>query len=908
MNRKALGHIMAAGLLALGMSYSQANPTGGQVAAGSASINTVPGTVTINQQSNIAIINWQTFSIGAGELTKFVQPSSTSAVLNRVLGGQISNINGALSANGQVYLINGNGIIVGPGGVICASSFTASTRDITDSDFLSGNLHFTGSNSSGVQNLGTINALGGNVYLIGNTVDNQGTINAVNGTVGLVAGDDIFLAQQNADGSTVTVNPGAQATGAGGQTGVSNSGTIRAMSAELKAANGNLYALAINNSGVIRATTVKHQGGHIYLTSDFGTVVNSGTLDASATAAKGQGGSVSLKSAGGTTINSGQILAKGGQGGAGGNVDISGKVVQDPGTVNTTAAGGTTGTLLIDPATWTVAATGGDETGASVASQLSSSNVIINADNTITISDAITWTNSNSLTLSTNISGSNIVISAPISGVSGSLIIDTAGAHDVISASSSVNVASFILQNGSWTQNSATLPAFQATSDFEITGGSFLRVTGGDGSVESPYTVTDVYGLQGIASLPLGDSYALGSDIDASGTATWNGGAGFVPIGNDLDESYTSFSGTFNGQGYTINGLTINRPSSEYIGLIGALNSGATVENVGVANVQVSGYFEVGGLVGGSDGLVTNDYSTGVVTAGSTGYFVGGLVGGSSGTISNAFSTAAVSGNNYVGGLLGANGGGTIDDSYSAGPITALGSENYNVGGLLGGNLGIVNNSFWDTSTAGVAQGFGSDSTNTTPGVTGATTAQLESQSFIAANSLTSPAWNFASVWTTNEGTQTPELSGVPTSGLPTSSSGSGSGSSGPVTPPESTIIALDSFDAEEANEQPPLININFSLPGLGNGLVSVDNPDCGDGSVNDGSGPGKKGTNIASGSSTSGIPTLSRLLTAGSGINSIFHGGVVPVQPPPFVLQKFEFILNDNTENELGQAVFGGH
>ena len=138
MNRMALRHIMAAGLLALGISHLFANPTGGQVAAGSASINTVPGTVTINQQSNIAIINWQTFSIGAGELTKFVQPSSTSAALNRVLGGQISTIDGTLSANGQIYLINGNGIVVGPGGVVSANSFIASTRDIADSDFLSG--------------------------------------------------------------------------------------------------------------------------------------------------------------------------------------------------------------------------------------------------------------------------------------------------------------------------------------------------------------------------------------------------------------------------------------------------------------------------------------------------------------------------------------------------------------------------------------------------------------------------------------------------------------------------------------------------------------------------------------------------------------------------------------------------
>ncbi len=162
----------------------QANPTGGNVAAGSAAIaGQGSSTVTINQASNRAIINWQTFSIGSGELTKFIQPSSSSAALNRVLGGQTSVINGTLSANGQVYLVNGNGILVGPGGMVSANAFTASTRDIADSDFLSGNLHFKGSGSAGVQNQGTIQALGGDVVLIGKTVDNQGTIEA-QGTAG----------------------------------------------------------------------------------------------------------------------------------------------------------------------------------------------------------------------------------------------------------------------------------------------------------------------------------------------------------------------------------------------------------------------------------------------------------------------------------------------------------------------------------------------------------------------------------------------------------------------------------------------------------------------------------------------------------------------------------------------------
>ena len=385
----------------------QANPTGGAVSSGSATIaGQGSPAVTINQASNTAIINWNTFSIGSGELTKFIQPSSTSAALNRVLGGQTSFINGTLSANGQVYLINGNGIVVGPGGVITTAGFTGSTRDIADSDFMSGNLHFTGSSDAGVTNLGTITALGGDVVLIGKTVDNKGTINA-SGTAGLVAGDDVMLAQQNADGSTITVDPVSDDAAPTGKqkVGVKNSGTITASTAELKAANGNIYALAIENTGLVRATTVTEQGGHIYLTADSGTIVNSGTLDASATAAQGHGGTVLVKSAAGRVVHSGKILARGGQGGAGGQVEISGAQVALTGTVDTRAEGGTTGGLLLDPATLDVITGGGTDPTAStvdpstVDSLLMMNDLTLSAQNNITITNAISWDSGNNLVL-----------------------------------------------------------------------------------------------------------------------------------------------------------------------------------------------------------------------------------------------------------------------------------------------------------------------------------------------------------------------------------------------------------------------------------------------------------------------------------------------------------------------------
>jgi filamentous hemagglutinin family protein len=938
MNKRVFGHLLGAGLFILAPGLASANPTGGQVAAGSASINSVPGTVTINQQSNIAIINWKTFSIASGELTKFIQPSSSSAALNRVTGGQMSVINGTLLANGQVYLVNGNGVIVGPGGVVSAGAFTASTRDISDSNFLSGNLNFTGNSSAGVQNQGTINALGGNVYLIGKTVDNQGTINAPSGTAALIAGDNILLAQQNADGSTVTVSPGAQATGATGKTAVSNSGTINAMSAELKAANGNLYALAINNSGVIRATTVKHQGGHIYLTANSGSIVNSGALNVSATAAKSKGGSVVVKSVTGSTTNTGTILAKGGQAGAGGKVELSGLTVVDTGLVDTTTPGGTTGTLLIDPVTYTVAATGGDETGADVASQLSSSNVVISATNLVTISDGISWSNSNSLTLS---SGGAIVINSPISGSSGTLIIAATG-QATTGANGTIAVGSFTLQSGQWVQN-GSLPSFTVGNDFEISGGSFLRATGGNGSGANPYVITDVYGLQGIASLTMSNSYALGGDIDASGTSTWNTSgvaSGFVPIGEA-----SAFTGAFDGRGFTINGLYINLPSTAAVGLFATIDS-AVIANVGVTNANVTGEQYIGALVGHStvDSLVDSSFSSGTVSGlswagGLVGFndntslvnnsqssatvtssfvagglvgenyygavqfssssgsasgnsFAGGLVGGNFGTITNSYSTATVnSSGGYAGGLSATIESGSIADSYSTGVVTGA-----TPGGLVGGLInGPATDSFWDEDTSGITATNGAG----TP----------EPNSFFTNPANFPASWNFTTVWQAPTGEATfPTLANNPVATTPVIPPGNPGNSSTPDTTPPTILAALNAFDAYTANGVPDLVNLDFGMPDLGSGLVSVDNPDGDGGAINDGSDPDKKSSNIASGSSTSSAPTPSRVITADSGINSIFHGGVSPVQPPLEVLQKFEQILGNDSQDQLHQAVFGSH
>ncbi len=758
-------------LLLLGQSAPLlGNPTGGAVVAGGATIGSAGKTLTINQSSNLAIINWQTFSIASGETTKFFVPTSSSATLNRVLGGNPSAIFGTLSSNGQLFLINPAGIVVGAGGRIDTAGFLGSTLNVSDDAFLKGgSLTFSGASTAAIDNQGTINGSNGDVYLIASQVSNEGALTAPKGNVGLAAGSSVLYQPVGDQHLFIQPTPA----GTTRATGVTNAGTIQAASAELRAAGGNAYALAINNSGSIAATGYQKINGQVYLTADTGaianggtiratgpstggtvqlasqtgTVTNSGTIDVSATGTRGKGGSVLLKSTQGLTANiaSGVIKAKGGNGGAGGQVELSGAKVNTDGFVDTRATHGQVGMFTIDPATLTIAPTGGDDTGTHIGSELATSDITLNADTAVTINDSITWSSSHTLAITTNTSGSTIAINDPITGTAGTLSLTTAGLDDPITtgASGTIHVSSFILNNGFWNQNSATLPAFAADSNFEISGGTFLRVTGGTGS-STPYQITDVYGLQGLAS-PSKELFTASAElvgtVNASSTASWNSGAGFVPIGfydgSDSSDA-NAYSGTFNGQNHTISGLTINLPSSTSVGLFGDTASGSTVENlnltgfsitgsqytggvVGVNNAtlskvtasgQVTGMTYVGGLAGISAASTVQCSSSGTVTGVDGATDVGGLIGylqqnaGDTAGIVQSSATGAVSAganSSAVGGLVGINAGGAITESSSANTVSA-GTGSSDVGGLVGLNQGNLANDYSSSTVSGGSQ------------------------------------------------------------------------------------------------------------------------------------------------------------------------------------------------------------
>jgi filamentous hemagglutinin family protein len=165
-----------------------AAPTGGQVVSGSSAIYQNGSVTDINQSSQKTAINWQSFSINPSETVNFNQPNTSAIALNRVIGNEKSLIQGALNANGKVFLVNSNGVMFTKGAKVNVGGLVASTLDITDEDFNKGNYVFQGNGQGNGQviNMGKIKAAdGGYVALLGDQVRNEGVIVASKGTVSL---------------------------------------------------------------------------------------------------------------------------------------------------------------------------------------------------------------------------------------------------------------------------------------------------------------------------------------------------------------------------------------------------------------------------------------------------------------------------------------------------------------------------------------------------------------------------------------------------------------------------------------------------------------------------------------------------------------------------------------------------
>jgi filamentous hemagglutinin family protein len=639
--KKGSGRRLTLAALSLTAAVAQAGPSGGQVVSGNGQISSSGNTTTVTQSSQNLSLNWQTFNVAPQETVDFVQPSASAVAVNHILGNSGSQILGHLNANGQVYLINPNGILFGAASQVDVGGLVASTLEANATNSAGNTRSFSGSGTGSVVNEGTITAAnGGYVVLLGNRVSNVGTIVAQLGTVGFGAGSAVTL---TFSGDSLV---GMQVDRSTLNNLAANGGLIQADGGRVimtAGARNALLASVVNNTGVIEARTVEDHDGTITLLGGMtaGQVNVGGTLDASAPNG-GNGGAIETSAA---------------------HVSVADNTV-----VTTAAAKGLTGSWTVDPQDFTVAASGGDITGSTLSGELATTNVQLESSSgatagsgNVNVNDPVTWTANTTLTLTAS---NNVNINANIAatGATAGLVIapNTANGAEVASGT-----GVYTLNNGS----SITLSG--ATPSLSIAGQPYTVINslGAAGSA----TGTD---LQGINGNPAGN-YALGSNIDASPTSSWNSGAGFQPI--------ASFSGVFDGLGHTVNNLVINLPATNLVGFFA--NSSGTIQNVGLTGASVTGGPSwTGGLVGNNSGMISNSYVTGSVSAAT---YTGGLVGASSGSITNSYSTATVAGADRVGGLVGLNGG-TITDSYATGAVSAAGT----VGGLVGYNYGTVSGSY----------------------------------------------------------------------------------------------------------------------------------------------------------------------------------------------------------------------
>ncbi len=303
--------------MAAPMAMAQDLPTGGVVASGAASINTSGTDMTITQSAQGTIINWGTFDISTGYSVTFAQPNASSVILNRVLGTIGSNIDGALNANGHVFIINTNGITFGSDAQVNVGGLVASTLALSNADFLTGvstgSYRFGGTTGTPtLRNNGSITAGAGGVAFVGTTLWNRGAITANGGNIAFGAGDSVTL-DFVGDGLTqVTINvPPTTDSGIvqdrfGSMT--ADGGKILLRTAATAGGTGGvIYA-----SGILRAQSIANVNGRIELTSAGGSVMV---------------GAPGIFSDAGSPFTYGSIDVTGGPGETGGSVLITGNGV-----------------------------------------------------------------------------------------------------------------------------------------------------------------------------------------------------------------------------------------------------------------------------------------------------------------------------------------------------------------------------------------------------------------------------------------------------------------------------------------------------------------------------------------------------------------------------------------------------
>jgi filamentous hemagglutinin family protein len=275
--------------------FSQQLPSGATFQAGNVKIEQHNSSLHIHQSTPRAVIDWHSFNVGKGEAVHFMQPSQAAATLNRVTGGGVSQILGQITAPGQVFITNGNGVYFGKSASIDVGSMVASSFDIGTSDFMNGNLIFTSQNGmeGGIINAGDLEAKeNGFIALLAPEVRNEGIVFAKKGSVVLASGEMIELQTDSANQLVgVRVKPGKWDALVENKKVIEADGGLVVLSAQ---AESSLFQGLVKNSGVVQAQGIKKEGGRIMLTAGVGgQVKQKGVLNVSSEV--GRGGLVTVE-------------------------------------------------------------------------------------------------------------------------------------------------------------------------------------------------------------------------------------------------------------------------------------------------------------------------------------------------------------------------------------------------------------------------------------------------------------------------------------------------------------------------------------------------------------------------------------------------------------------------------------
>ena len=713
-------------------------PTGGSVAAGSVSVSQPsPSTLTINQSSQSAVVNWQGFSISQGYSVNINQPNASSAILNRVTGNTPSSIAGSLTANGQVYLVNPNGIAITPSGTVTTGGgFVASTLGISDADFMNGKRSFSGNGASAaVSNAGTITVgRGGYAALIGGTVSNSGNIYVPLGKVGLGSGEQATL-DFSGDGFLQVAAPtNAKTSGAL----VESSGTIKADGGAviISAATAREAARnAVNISGLVQARSIGGRTGAIEIGGgEGGQVKVSGTLTTASRKSKGGNITVTGKD---IALAGARLDASGKTGG--GNVRIGGDrqgsgtlqraqttSIDAASTIKADATGtGNGGNVVVWSDVQTnfggrISARGGADGGNGGEAEVSGKaklgytgltdlsatkgsfgtllldpyNVIISngADtsgfsatgndsviNVGTLQAALGLGNVNVTTGSGGSQAGDITVVAPVAWSSGTTL--------TLSAARNIAVNALMTLNGTGTLNLNAGGGVQVNKTISVTGAGTVNITAA--------TVADVS--------TTGLTFARGASIDYGAT---NNGGTFKLNGTTYTLVYSmanfdAIDGINSTTGATIAtygaGITGNYALATNLDASGITYNqqlmggfGGKLDGLGhtVSNLNIGGGLNNNGMIGVLFGTLSNFGLVGGSVNGNL--TTGGLAGSNNGgVVQTSYSSATVYGSQYVGGLIGFNTG-TIQSSFATGDVTTGGQY---AGGLAGRNTGLIKTS-----------------------------------------------------------------------------------------------------------------------------------------------------------------------------------------------------------------------